>query len=436
MPVAPKCRASTGNRRRGAKKNKTRHHRQFNLGITQLGFMHNLQMLCFAEGSSAIIALSMIPQLLFMYSYALNDIGDDALATFAVTLLHMNVASYALAVSNFNLCMRFDTILHDITPEELAAMVTIPSQNVRFNSWDDRTCYSRTNFTKDQLRRIYSCFGLAQVANATGGYVRVPIGHNNQRGVACCYRFHPEELFLYLMMRMKTGDDHTQMNEVFGGDIRRWSFAWRWIMLYLDERYKNIIGHQGLLHFVDEFPAFYDAINQKVQRSWVSNYNRRAGTYQVTDGLAFLPFDLFGFIDCSIDKISRPLSGPDGDFEGCGRKEYEEIVQRAFYTGYKKIHGIKVETVLLPNGISPVFGPVSARRFDITGVLQMSRLNEFLVAIQQNRQHEYQHTAETCVVFALTLEVVLGFLLLLLNKMPATKQLDAAAKLLSLATAR
>jgi hypothetical protein len=48
--------------------------------------------------------------------------------------------------------------------------------------------------------------------------------------------------------------------------------------------------------------------------------------------------------------------------------------------------------VLLPNGISTVFGPVSARVPDIgdTGVLQMSKLNDFLHAIQQNRQHIYQ----------------------------------------------
>ena len=57
----------------------------------------------------------------------------------------------------------------------------------------------------------------------------------NQRGVACCYNFHPEELFLYMMTRMKTGNDHTQMcgDIIFGGSPRRWSIAWRWIMKYL-----------------------------------------------------------------------------------------------------------------------------------------------------------------------------------------------------------
>ena len=97
------------------------------------------------------------------------------------------------------------------------------------------------------------------------------------------------------MMRMKTGDDITQMAYVFGGSTKRWSFAWRWIMVYLDARYTNIIGHQGLLRFVDQFPAFYDAINEKVKKNWVHNVDHRNGTYMETEGLAFLPFDIFGF---------------------------------------------------------------------------------------------------------------------------------------------
>jgi hypothetical protein len=70
------------------------------------------------------------------------------------------------------------------------------------------------------------------------------------------------------------------------------------------------------------------------------------GTYDYTSGLSFLPFNIFGFIDCSIDKICRPFSGPAGDYEGAGRKDTYTDTQRAFYTGYKRLHGIKVETVL------------------------------------------------------------------------------------------
>ena len=45
------------------------------------------------------------------------------------------------------------------------------------------------------------------------------------------------------------------------------------------------------------------------------------GTIVEVEGLNFLPFDIFGFTDCSIDRICRPFLGPDGDYVGAPRKE-------------------------------------------------------------------------------------------------------------------
>ena len=112
------------------------------------------------------------------------------------------------------------------------------------------------------------------------------------------------------------------------------------MMKHLDNRYRNIIGHQGLVRFVHQFPEFYEAIQQKVQQGYKKD--NHDGTYDYTSDLSFLPFNIFGFIDCSIDKICRPFSGPAGDYEGAGRKENYTDTQRAFYTGYKRLHGIKV----------------------------------------------------------------------------------------------
>ena len=107
---------------------------------------------------------------------------------------------------------------------------------------DDHTCYIKTTFDKHKLLHIYKCFGLEDIAAQNNGYIRIPTGYMNQRGVPYVYNFHPEELFLYFMTRMKTGNDHTIMcNDIFGGREKRWSLAWRWILFYLDERYKNII---------------------------------------------------------------------------------------------------------------------------------------------------------------------------------------------------
>ena len=58
------------------------------------------------------------------------------------------------------------------------------------------------------------------------------------------------------------------------------------------------------------------------------------------------------------------------------------LMERNGLVGWKSLHGIKVETVLLPNGIRTVFGLVSARQNN-RGTLNLSGgLNHFLMLIQ------------------------------------------------------
>ena len=121
---------------------------------------------------------------------------------------------------------------------------------------------------------------------------------------------------------MKTGNDHTIMcDDICVG--ARSAGHWHgdgYCFILTNATRILLIGHQGLLRFVDDFPRFYNAIQQKVQQSHVHDEDEHNNTHEETSGLAFLPFDIFGFIDCSIDRINRPFSGPAGDYEGAGRK--------------------------------------------------------------------------------------------------------------------
>ena len=83
------------------------------------------------------------------------------------------------------------------------------------------------------------------------------------------------------------------------------------------------------------------------------------------------------------------MSGPDGNYDGAPCKALGNGAQRTVYTGYKKCHGLKVEMVLLPNGISTLLGPTSTRIHDVGGLLQMSGLDAFLVEIQQGKPEVY-----------------------------------------------
>jgi hypothetical protein len=105
------------------------------------------------------------------------------------------------------------------------------------------------------------------------------------------------------------------------------------------------------------------------------------GTMTIVPGINFLPWDILAFIDDSIDHILTPFSGPYGDYEGAVRRAEHANAQQAFYKAYIKGHGIKVETVFLPNGKSTLFCPVSAWQAD-AGIAAMLNLNAFFVLVQ------------------------------------------------------
>jgi hypothetical protein len=100
-------------------------------------------------------------------------------------------------------------------------------------------------------------------------------------------------------------------------------------------------------------------------------------------GLAFESCRLIGFLDCKFDETCAPGSGPMTDEEFADRWPDADLIQEAVYSGYVKAHGIKVLTVLFPNGITGyLYGPISGRKNDIA-VLNISWLNTQLLLLQE-----------------------------------------------------
>ena len=389
MARQPTRRRFTGRIRRGPKREKSSYRRAMHLSHLQVGFRHELQNCMTIHGSASRSSMHTLP-ILFIVSVlirnsVLNPTTANTAATIFSILLHIKYVHYVVNQNRFLRWYRYDELCHDIPleEEEAAHGHPLPRQDVRFNSWTDQDCYDNTSFTKRQLRTIYGHFGLAELAAQNDGFIRVPTGFRE-------YHFHPEEMFLFLMTKCKTGlTNRLLCNKIFGGHQSRWSFGYPWIIFYLDSRYQDTLGNQMLHRFVDRFPEFYNKITTLVKKT--SRHHHNDNTSSDHTGLNFLPFRIFGLIDCSIYRINRPLSGPDGDYIGAPRKEDYPIAQRAVYTGYKKCHGIKVQTIYLPNGISCLYGPASARRPDIgpTGLVQMSGVDQFLLQLQQNQPHTY-----------------------------------------------
>ena len=71
----------------------------------------------------------------------------------------------------------------------------------------------------------------------------------------------------------------------------------------------------------------------------------------------------FCIVDNTLVSTSRPGGGPIHGGEQSPR--YDTFLQRAFYTGWKKLFGLKWQTVILPCGMHwEIWGPASARHND------------------------------------------------------------------------
>jgi hypothetical protein len=83
-------------------------------------------------------------------------------------------------------------------------------------------------------------------------------------------------------------------------------------------------------------------------------------------------------------KLAPPGSGPMTDDELADQWEEADLIQEVVYSGYVKAHGIKVLTVLIPNGMTGyLYGPISGHENDIV-VLNMSWLNHKLLLLQED----------------------------------------------------
>lgn len=392
-PVAPRH-PLTGLRRRGTKRRNTSNSRWMHLSHKEVGHRAKLQRAWLFSLFDEHTASHEMQQLLITWIILQQSFVDPARTNPTISFIFsvltlLKGQELEEQAAKILLWFNIDHILYDIAPwEEAYSLTYMPRVEHHISEWSDQVCDYLTSFINVDLRKIYLHFDLARFAGEDG-YVRVATGHTNQRGTPCFYRFHPEELFLFFMTRCKKGFSIKDMcNQIFGGNYSRWSYGFRAILFYIDARYRSILGHEGLLRFRHRFPEYHNAIERRVCRPKIRT--RDDGTRYRSPGLAFLPFRMFSFIDCSATDTNTPFSGPEGDYNGAPRRPQYRIAQRSVYTRFKSMHGVKTQTVMTPDGIHTVFGPVSARRSDTgletgNGLLAMSRLNEFLVTIQQGR---------------------------------------------------
>jgi len=179
-----------------------------------------------------------------------------------------------------------------------------------------------------------------------------------------------EEVCLRALYELISGEDqHNIGRNVFGRDQSAQSRAFSYFINHIYETCCDLLVGENLEWWFE---------NGYVDQS------RQAITAKL-EALGFDSDDFDGnvswFVDCNCLQTSRVGGGPRGDGEAADR--WDNDIQRAFYNGWKSIHGLKHQTCDVAHGFTiDMYGPTSLRRNDLT-LLRLSNLNGRMASIQE-----------------------------------------------------
>jgi len=188
------------------------------------------------------------------------------------------------------------------------------------------------------------------------------------------HKFTGEEVFLFGLYRLcnPTKLSNEIVNIRFGFHTK--SLASECFRAFLDHMVNNwgylLTNNVGF--WADKFPNTSYAIRRKCQEL----------------GVIFpVDFNVAAFTDNTMNAACRPGGGPRRD--GTYAPRNDPLIQRAWYNGWKKLHGMKWQTVDLPNGMNAhVWGAVSVRHNDLW-TLSNSNLNDLWRDAQLGRPMQY-----------------------------------------------
>ncbi len=239
----------------------------------------------------------------------------------------------------------------------------ILSRNRTINSFEDEEIPLYFRFAnKDQLRALLKCFRFPtkKFVSASG------------------HAFHREEVLLVSLYRLHaptTLSDATYQH-VFGLSTSRVSMCFNAFLKFMVINWSYLLL-DNMAYWKPHLPSCAEAIRVKL------------GSLGCEFPSATAPngFNVFGFIDNTMNATCRPGGGPARD--GVDAPRNDPLIQRAWYNGWKKLHGMKWQTIDLPNGMNfHVYGPVSVRHNDLY-TLFYSEVNDKLAALQAGEELQY-----------------------------------------------
>lgn len=222
------------------------------------------------------------------------------------------------------------------------------------------TCSERFRFQNfNQLRNLIACFRIPPIIKLK----------NN-------YKIEAEECILIVLTRLHFPCRWSDMYPWFPGR-KRWFMqaAFYWALDFFIYNWGYLLLN-NMPYWKESLALSCEAIRLKLQNLNFETWRQFHPPADQPNGFRYA-----AFIDNTICAFSRPGGNTE---EGAAAQRVPLEVQQAWWTGWKKLHGMKFQTVTLANGMDlHVYGPLSCRNNDLTS-LENSDIENLFRDLQQD----------------------------------------------------
>jgi len=180
-----------------------------------------------------------------------------------------------------------------------------------------------------------------------------------------------EEVFLRALYELVSGDVQEKISSnVFGREFSAQSRSICWFISHVFNNFQWLVT-DNLLWWKRN--GYFEKSAEAIGRRMNFNVNER-------NLIAHM-------IDCNCLPTSVVGGGPTES--GANSARWDDTIQRAFYNGWKSIHGLKHQTVDNAYGITvDLYGPTSLRRNDLC-LLRESEINDRMSQAQLNERNQF-----------------------------------------------
>jgi hypothetical protein len=122
-------------------------------------------------------------------------------------------------------------LLFDIPAgQEDAPKQFLCAKGLRIDNLSDTAALKMTRFNWSQLCCLYAAFDLEGLLEPIQEKLSFPTEHAFHVA-PCCYRIHPEEVFLFTLCRLATGKSQVHIVDTYmGGDKTCWTYAYPFML--------------------------------------------------------------------------------------------------------------------------------------------------------------------------------------------------------------